>query len=580
VTATGTAAHATLAAPGRDATSAVAKRVLEDLLVLDPDMRREFYRALTPRDMQAVLGQALKQTGTPFGLWQDDPVGFVEDVLGENMWSRSRDILTSIPRHVRTAVPSCFSSSKSWTVSRTVLWKALTYPPSTVKVVTIAPKWSQVETIIWPEIRTAHTRSGLPGSVDLTQFKVNDGQIDYKVAWGIAASPYNESAVQGIHSPHLLLVVDEAGGIGHTIGNNLRALLTGGDARMVAIGNPPTDDEGSWFEGLCGNDDVNVVRIAARDTPNLSGERTGRCRSCPDEVPPHTLATHLIQGFQVEETIQDHGSDSRYVTAKINALFPRGGPSKVIPNDWVDLALDVPEPDGEEYVRLCDLLTDEKDPWLVSLGAWVRLGVDVAADGGDELSMSRAVGDLVTIEHTSSGSSNSNAMDVAGKVLHEIRRAENLRRALGTSARVRVKIDGIGVGWGVASTLQAWGSEGIHDADIVPVIVSEDTYREDEASTLRPYRKRDEMWLTGRALMQPVQEAGAGRLRLRVDRRTAAQLGAPGYGTNSGGRTVVESKKHLKQRGIGSPDRAESLLMAVYEPELKPKPKGTFRVIV
>ena len=92
--------------------------------------------------------------------------------------------------------------------------------------------------------------------------------------------------------------------------------------------------------------------------------------------------------------------------------------------------------------------------------------------------------------------------------------------------------------------------------------------------------KRDELWLTGRALMQPRRETGRGVLRLRVDKRTAAQLSAPMYGTNSGGRTVIESKEKMKGRGHNSPDRAEALLLAVYEPILKPDSKGTFRVLV
>ena len=81
------------------------------------------------------------------------------------------------------------------------------------------------------------------------------------------------------------------------------------------------------------------------------------------------------------------------------------------------------------------------------------------------MSIARSVGDLLTHEHASSGAANANSVDVAGKVLEHIRRAEALRKALGTEARVRVKIDAIGVGWGVASTLQAWRDEGLHDAE-------------------------------------------------------------------------------------------------------------------
>jgi hypothetical protein len=199
------------------------------------------------------------------------------------------------------------------------------------------------------------------------------------------------------------------------------------------------------------------------------------------------------------------------------------------------------------------------------VGGWIRLGVDVAADGGDELVVARCVGDLVTIRHVSSGEANAHAMTVAGVILAEIRRADALRKALGTAAPVRVKIDAIGLGWGVTDILRAWGSEQIHEAEIVPVVVSEKTDREPDGATLRPYRKRDEMWLAMRTLLQPGPE-GVGSIRLRVDPRTLAQLRAPTMGTSSSGHTVVESKKSMKDRGLTSPDRAEACLLSVFEP--------------
>jgi hypothetical protein len=190
--------------------------------------------------------------------------------------------------------------------------------------------------------------------------------------------------------------------------------------------------------------------------------------------------------------------------------------------------------------------------------------VDVAADGGDEMVISRMVGDLITIQHASAGSANTNPMDVAGSILAEIRKAETLARVLGTGAAVRVKVDGIGIGWGVAGLLKAWGDEGKHHAEVVSTVVSEKTDREPDAATLRPRRKRDEMWLATRHVLQPRGEIPT--VRLRVDKRTLAQLRAPGMSTDSGGYTVVESKKSLKDRGLTSPDRAEALLLAVYEP--------------
>lgn len=569
-----------------------ASRLLRDLVDLPVEVRRGFYRGLNERDVKAVLQIADREMGTPFGLWQDDPLGFVEDVLGERTWSIPKRLLDSIPHHDRIAVPSAFSTGKTWSVSRAVLWHANVWPVGTGQVVTIAAKFDQVRTIIWPEIRRAHKRAGLPGVTDVTQLKMATSQgQETVVAHGIGAAPHNETAVQGLHSPHLMLIVDEAGGIGMRVGRNLRALLTAEGTSMVAIGNPPTEGEGGWFETLCNEDDVLVLPISAMDTPNLTGEKTERCRSCPPEVPPHRLALHLASITAVRETIELHGADSSYVQAKVLARFPKGGPDRAIPSGWLEDAAQALTDDEVVHdldVRLCDLgIPEIEEEDYVHPGSWIRLGVDVAADGGDELAISRIItppwrgpdmaGDLAKIVHTSSGQTNTNVNDVAGKVLAQIRLAEKIRQRLGTEHKIRVKVDAIGIGWGVCGVLESWAEEGIHDAEIVRVVVSEGTYREADDATFRPANKRAEMWLALRSLVQPRDSRRP--IRLRVDRKTLAQLGSPGMGTNSRGETTIEGKPSLKRRGLSSPDRGEAVLLGFYEPMLAP-PKQGARLLV
>jgi hypothetical protein len=318
---------------------------------------------------------------------------------------------------------------------------------------------------------------------------------------------------------------------------------------MIAIGNPPSDDEGSWFEGLCTTNGVEVIRISAYSTPAFTDERVGLCRSCPPEVAAHSLAIHLVQRFQVDEAVAERGEDSPWVQAKVHARFPKGGSSRVIPSDWVDAAMDVEEPEGEEFVRLSDLgLQSEQAGWMVERGAWVRLGVDVAADGGDEFVIGRAVGDLGTVEHVAAGLANAKSTDVAGVILQQIRRAQLLRQALGTPNKVRVKIDVIGVGWGVYGLLKAWGSEGLHDAEIVKVDVRENTYRKGMDDVMRPYRKRDEMWVAGRHLVQPGLRGGTGRIRLRVDARVASQLASPSSNPRTPCASAASGRRTARRR--------------------------------
>lgn len=576
--------------PGKDEASKAARDLFYDLMATPPEVRRVFFDELRDRDVTAVLRAAAYEAGTPYAIWQDDPYGFTRQVIGESVWSKQRRVLEAIPQHKRVAVPSAFGTGKTHLAARAALWRSLVYPFGTSLTVTTATRFRQVVRQLWPHIRMAVAKANLPLIADQTQLSAFDKNgTRVQIAYGFSAPPHDEAAVQGIHAPRLFIVVDEAGGISRVIGSAMRGLLTGEDTRLLAIGNPPTDDEGSWFEQLCEDEKVATIPISAYDAPLQTGEKTQRCRACPSEVPPHQLGVHLVDGDWISETLSDYGDDAPFVTAKVHAKFPKGGPSRVIPSDWIDLAVreEDPEEFDESYVRLCDLdLIDEADlDFHVQMGSWIRLGVDVASDGGDEMVIARSVGDVAHIVHSSTGSANVNAVDVAGKVLIQIRRAELLRDALGSKDPIRVKIDAIGVGWGVVSTLEAWGSEGIHSAEIVRVNVAEDTYRPDEGETLRPNRKRDEMWLVGRSLLQPrVENEGPdgeplGSIRLKVDKRAKTQLAAPTYATSSAGRTVVESKKKMKARGVASPDRAEAILMAFYEPVNKDK-RGTFKVIV
>ncbi|MFZ5850336.1 MAG: LAGLIDADG family homing endonuclease [Actinomycetota bacterium] len=441
--------------------------------------------------------------------------------------------------------------------ARIVGWWIAVHPPGTARVVTTASGFKQVRNILWPHIRKLRDRHNLPGVVLTTEWKVA-GDI---AAYGFAAHDYDETAVQGQHAPHLLVVVDEAGGISPILGRALEALMTGGHTRLLVLGNPPTDAEGTWFERVCTESELyNVIRIGAFDTPNFTGEDAGTCTSCPAEVGAHPVAEHLIDGTYVEDIRGEFGEDSAWWTARILAQFPRAVANKTIPLGWVEMAVD----------------NDEPDP-----GWAIRLGVDVASDGGDEVVVARADGWIARIVHTSSGEANANAVDVAGQILPHIQAAcadqvaAARRNAVVVGSAdwrpVRVKIDSLGLGWGVAGLLAKWGEEGRHDAQIVEVKVSETAGNADKFEN-----QRAEMWWTMRTLLQPQPRRGALphqqvalALDPRTERRTMAQLAGPTYKHSSTGRLQIEKKAEMKKRGLPSPDRAEAIMLALYEPPAK-----------
>lgn len=557
-----------------------AASIADSLLRAPIRVRRAALKTLDGNDLTHVLAEVERETGTLYGLWQDTPSGFIEDVLGESIWSKQREIVDAVPTHKRVMVPAGFGVGKTFIAGRLAAWAAATNPVGTMLVVTTATRFRQVRNQLWPHIRKVVSRAGLPGFCDEVQWKMPDQwNNSVIVAYGFTAQAHDEASMQGIHgNPKLVIIVDEAGGIARTIGNGTNNLLTG-DARMLAIGNPAMDDPRSWFEVMCeeGEDPDEpgtiTIPIATFDSPAITGERVPYCLDCPPSTERHSLAIHLPAQDWIDRTIREYGEDHPYVIAKVHAKFPRGGGGKVIPTTWVEDAKNAEDPTGPGWVRLCDLgLEGETAKHTVKMGSWVRLGVDVAADGGDEFTIYRIVGDAIEHRHHSSGAANDNQVKVAKRILEEIHAAERLAQALGSRAKVHVKVDKNGLGHGAVGMLEVWGQNGRHKSEIFGVMVSESPERDDPGAVMRPFKKRDEMWLASRALLQPDPSTGIGRLRLRVDREAAIQLTTPNLGNNSGGFAVVESKKQMKARGMKSPDRAEAILLAVYEP--KPGRRG------
>ena len=226
--------------------------MMSDLYGSAVPARRAAMRLLETDELLAILEESQRELGAAYGLWHDTPSGFVEDVVGDTIWSAQRRVLDAVVNHTRIAVPAGFGVGKTWLAGRLVGWAGSVNPPGNIQIVTTATRFRQVRYQLWPHIRKTVAKGGLPGWCDTTQWKQLDARGTEKVvAYGFTAPDNDEAAMQGIHgTPKLLLVVDEAGGISRLVGRGTNNLMTG-DARMLAIGNPAMNDSRSWFEELC-----------------------------------------------------------------------------------------------------------------------------------------------------------------------------------------------------------------------------------------------------------------------------------------------------------------------------------------
>lgn len=447
-----------------------------------------------------------------------DGAAWVSDRLGEFLWSMQIEALNSVRDHRFTAIKACHGPGKSRIASRAAAWWMETHPPGTARVVTTAPTGDQVKAILWSEINnaaaTAEAREQpFRGRVNETEWKIGKQLL----AFGRKPSDYNPHAFQGIHARYVLVIIDEACGVVKQFWTAARALTTGEHCRILAIGNP--DDPNSEFARVCASDKWNVLTISAFDTPNFTGEPV------PDE-----LREVLVGPSYVEDMRTEYGEDSPIYIAKVLGEFPVDSDDGVIRYSSLK-ACSAPEPIPR---------TDEEQ-------LPVELGVDLGA-GGDETVIQERRGMVVGRRWTTR---TKDAMQAVGLILAA-------QRETGATA---VKVDVIGIGWGVVGRLQELRGEGKLDCSVTGVNVSETSDKPERYARLRSQI----WWEIGRKLSEDRAIDFSGLPEQDRD-KLFAQLVAPKYTHDSSGRIVVEPKDETKKRLGRSPDQADALLLAFYTP--------------
>jgi phage terminase large subunit len=283
-----------------------------------------------------------------------DPIGFVRDVLKEAPWSGQQQIFNAVRDHRHVAVQACFGPGKSWTAARLVCWWLSVWAPGDAFAVTTAPTYAQVRAILWREIGRAHRKGGLPGRVNTSEWWIGPELVGFGRSPQYTVQDLSSTALQGIHAPHVLAVIDEAAGVHSSIFQAVEGLCTTPGSRILAIGNP--DDPGSEFAKRCQT--WHRITISAFDTPNLTGEQV------PDDV-----AAHLVSPEWVEERRRDWGEESPLWQSRVLGLFPETAEDALFPLSWVQQAVDrdLKDTDPEPLIVSCDVARYGADKTVIGL---------------------------------------------------------------------------------------------------------------------------------------------------------------------------------------------------------------------
>jgi phage terminase large subunit len=449
----------------------------------------------------------------PSARWRNDPVGFARNVLGIELWTAQVAILEAIRDNRNTTVRSGHKCGKSTALAVAALWFYCSFPRA--RVVMTAVKASQIDEVIWKEVRRLHREAKIPVGGELyalARSGLRDAADDRQV-WGITAR--DGEGLAGISGPNVLVLTDEASGIPdrffEVLGSSLAG--SGGTARKCYISNP-TRTTGEFYRSHTTNAHMfKCLHVSSEDTPNARG-------------------TGMIPGLAGREWIAEkrleYGEDSAAYKVRVLGEFVHDKDGKIISLDLIAAA----EAAWDEAPEAGDL----------------QIGIDPAGDGilGDETAIAvRRGGKIVTVltwRGQTEDAIVAHAMGLLG---------EHRRRAVVGTPRIAVDVEG-GIGTRVMAKLRVAIESASASAALVEVRGGKKLWGSPDYDMVR-----DGLW--GQAF-EWIKAGGA----LPADVKLAQDLNAPTFTADKNRRYVATDKKALRKILGRSPDRADAVCLAIW----------------
>jgi len=442
-----------------------------------------------------------------------DPVLFARHVLRDDPWPLQEQIIRSVAAHSRTAVRSCHSSGKTYTLAQVLLWWLVRWPDGIA--VTTAPTDRQVEKLLWGEIHKAIGRCPYPlfPRANLTELRVGPGNY----AIGFATDKRGQGVrFQGFHSGHLLIILDEAQGVSPEVWEAVEGVAASGDVRIVAISNPIIPS-GPFYEAFTSDRERwKTITINGFDTPNFKGFTLEQLRQLPrglsenDPIFAQQPRPYLLSRRWVYDAFWKYGEHSPFWQSRVLGEFPEQSEDALIPLAWLERA---------------------REPRPVSAAEPMSAGIDVAEGGEAETVVYIRQGPRIV------ACGNWRLRDPRGEV------AAFLAPYKGRIEELN--IDSAGLGGYFAEHFDDLGYP-VNAVNVGAATSFPDRFTRLKAQLYWSLRERFE----------------ADEVHGLEDELTIAQLASIRYELNSRGLIEIESKDKMRERGLESPDRAEALMLA------------------
>jgi len=445
-----------------------------------------------------------------------DPVTFQRKFLLRKLWAKQQELVRAIRTHNQVAVKGCHGSGKTYACAGMVPYELTAHQESVVLVT--APTLRQVKTF-WREITEAITNS---------MIRYPDPTA---TMWELSSKRYAQGFsstkgvnAQGFHGKRVTILADEAIGISSEIWDAIEGIRSAGDVRLVMLCNPtvPSGPVFDAFGKLRGTPGHATITISAFDTPNLVGLTMDLLLQLSEEELDYAPFPWLIRRRWVKEMYHKWGPNNPRFRARVLGEFPSQSQWAVFSLEWIEKARR--EPTAQELQQ--------------AVGAFIQVGIDVAAGGDDETAACARVNGIIVARAAWS------EVDPRGQLVRWLSGLRRLGYQLGP-----VVVDTVGVGHGIALHLADCGFD-VRGFKAGAEPMEKEQYLNAKAEAY--FRLRD------------AYKAGyvSHRAAEQIDDDCEAQLCAVEYRELSRGQIQVEPKEDARKRGVQSPDRAEAEVMA------------------
>jgi phage terminase large subunit len=451
-----------------------------------------------------------------FDFWKSNPVDFIKSIWPNlKLWGKLEEICNSVRDNRLTVVPSCHGAGKSFISARIAVWWLFTHYPS--KVITTAPTWNQVESVLWGELRSAvqSSRISLCNKEDLlnTEIKLAPDWFakGLSTTEGVDQREYGSTKFQGFHSPNLLVILDEAPGVHKSIHIAVETLATGENNRILEIGNP-TSPSGPFYDN-CYSKNAHKIQISANDHPNIKENK---------EIIPGAITKEWVERMK-----QEWGEGSPLYKAKVLGEFPDETEDTLIPLSWCEKAVNA-----------------EIKPSQVRV-----LGVDPARFGDDKSVGYELIGNIARLKFEVS---KEDTQRLAGRIVNCIEDYDE------------VDIDGTGVGGGVVDGARAQFRDDLDpNRRKLANKIREIHFGSKALNETRFFNLRAEMYWN---LRERLRSDAPDWMKIKIpdDDELKSQLSSLKFYYSTNGRIQMEEKDEVKKRIGKSPDKADALALVTW----------------